>query len=163
MSWRGLFNSIVTENNLDWRAGDVLRPGESEAVIVVSAGAALEGKRPEEDDVLTDSLLGLPALGPQLEAELEVCPGHDLSGEVSDLQQCEVPALRHSAHTRQDLLGHGGCDKLLLGPERFTASVTSEDGVSSPSENWRGNGVTLVAGVTAAEGVLQHDTVDTTG
>ena len=131
-------------------------------MIVVGGGTAPEGERPEEDDVLTDSLLGLTAPRPQPKAELEVSPGHHLPGEVSDLQESEVPALSHSAHTGQDLLGGGGCDKLLLGSERFRTSVTSEDGESSASEDRRGNGVTLVARVTAAERVLLHDAVDTT-
>ena len=139
---------------------DVLRVGETEAEVVVDIRSALEGQGPVEDDVLTDPHQVLLTPRPQLQTQLEVGPGHDLPGEMRDLQQGEVPALRHAAHPSQDLLGHRGRDRLLLRPDGLRGSVTSEDRVASTSyRGWRGHGVTLVADITTTEGVFLHDTV----
>ena len=118
---------------------DVLWVGESEAVVVVERRGALVGQGLVEDDVLTCPHQVLSTPGPELQAQLEVGAGHNLPGEMSDLQQCEVTALRHAAHRRQELLGHRGCDLLLLRPDVLRGSVTSEDRVASTSQ-WRGRG-----------------------
>ena len=72
----------------------------------------------------------------------------------------------YPGHGGQEGGSGGGGDDLLLVPNVLRAAVTSEDRIPAPS--WRrgggaGGGVTLVAGVTAAQGVFLHDTVDAPG
>ena len=72
----------------------------------------------------------------------------------------------YPGHRGQDGGSGGGGDDLLLVPDVLRAAVTSEDRIAAPSGRrggGTGGGVTLVAGVTAAQGVFLHDTVDSPG
>ena len=72
----------------------------------------------------------------------------------------------YPGHGGQEGGSGGGGDDLLLVPNVLGAAVTSEDRIPAP--RWSrgggaGGGVTLVSGVTAAQGVFLHDTVNAPG
>lgn len=73
---------------------------------------------------------------------------------------------RHPRQGGQEGGCGGGCDDLLLVPDVLGAAISSEDREAAPGR-WGGGrargGVTLVAGVTAAQAVSLHDTVDAPG